>query len=169
MRIVIRRMRPEDRAFVVSSWVASFRRSPHAGMISMESWRDVMTAEVERVLARPRVKVLVVSDADAVDHLADLIGHLVWQEPSTAAEPPLVFFTYVKHGYRGNGFARRLFRVAGIDPTSPFNYVCQTRAAASLAEAGKLPRARWRPLLGRSNERSPQHEREDREDRPESA
>jgi len=165
MRIVYRRMKPDDRAFVVNSWLRSFRRAPSAGLIAMGRWSAVMVPEIEDILDRPRVRVLVAADPTATDHVADLFGHLVWEDDEHGGLP-LVYYCYVKHAYRGSGLARGLMNKAGIDPTSAFPYVCQTQAVSYLRDAGKLPHARWRPLLGRSNERN-QHEREEREDRRE--
>lgn len=153
MRLTVRPMQPADRSFVVESWISSYRRSPHAGLISMAAWHEVMTATIDGILARPAVRVLVAADADAADHTADLFGWLAWMPH---ADGPLVFFAYTKHAYRydpttrtGPRIASRLFRHAGIDPRGRFSYACLTHVVGTLSASGKIPRAKWRPLLGR--------------------
>lgn len=171
-------MQPEDRDFVVATWCASFRRSAYAGLVAMDDWFDVMTPQLEKIIDRPRVHVLVIADPTETDRIADLFGHLVWEDGVQEVERavvgstltikrpqpdphllPLVYFCYVKQDYRGHGFARGLMRAAAIDPSKPFNYVCQTHASTSMREKGKLPSANWRPLLGRYTNERKQHER----------
>lgn len=147
MRIVIRKMESDHRDFVIGTWLTSTRRSPSSGLIPMAQWRDVMSPILGGILAWPGVGVRLIVDVDAPPDVA-LIGHIVWRD-ADAHDPPLVFFCYVKHDYRGNGFARRLLEAAGIDERKAFDYVCQTRASVSMQEKRKLPRARWRPLRGR--------------------
>lgn len=152
MRIVYRDMKPEDRDFVVATWCSSLRRSPSSGMIARSRWFGVMEIEVKHVLDRAGVRVLVVKDLDAPAGV-DLFGHLVWEPDALraqgVADSPLVYFCYVKKDYRGSGFARGLFTAAKIPRESAYNFVCQTPAVMSLREAGKMPRATWRPNLGR--------------------
>lgn len=164
MRLVVRKMRPEDRDFVIGTWLHSYRRAPAAGLIAMDDWQAVMSPQLGKILDRPRVHVLVVADGDRGGaELADLFGHLVFED--LVGQPlPLVYFAYVKHAYRRSGLARSLMRAAGIDPTSAFPYVCETKAVQYLREAGKLPRARWCPLLGRQpNQPNQEREHERRE------
>jgi len=153
MRLTIRPMAPTDRNFVIESWISSYRRSPHSGLIPMAMWHEVMAPIITRIIDRPDVRTIVAADADATDHTADLFGWMTWMPRE---HPPLVFFTYVKHAARydiqsrtGARIATRLFRHAQIDPRAPFNYVCNTHVVGTLAAAGKIPKAKWRPLLGR--------------------
>lgn len=146
MKLHTRIMQPADRKFVISSWSSALRRSPWGGMVSAENWEKTMPAELEVILARPRVHVLVLADENVTDAVGDLIGYLVFD---ISAATPLIYFCYVKQGYREKGFARRLFRDATIDFNGKFNYVCKTYIINELMEAGKLRRATWRPLLGR--------------------
>jgi hypothetical protein len=166
-RIHHRPMQPGDRRFVVASWTSSYRRSPHAGLIDDDDWWAVMSAQVEKVLARPGVRVVVAADPTETDGVADLFGYLVWEPPAPTRREPLVFYCYVKQGYRWDPdskhnprIASGLFKAAGIDPRAPFLFVCNTQAVTYLSEAGKLPRATWRPLLGR-NFKPRDHGRED--------
>ncbi len=104
-----------------------------------------MDRQIGRILDRPRTQAWLVADADVTDGVADLIGHLVYEDDPV----PLVYFCYVKHDWRGNGFARGLLRAAEIDIARPFNYVCHTYMTDNLLKAGKMRHANWRPLLGR--------------------
>jgi hypothetical protein len=153
VKLVIRPMHATDRTFVVESWISSYRRSPHAGLISMGAWHEVMTATIDAILARPGVQVLVAADADAAAGESDLFGWLAWMPHE---DGPYVFFVYVKHAARydtasrtGPRIATRLFQHARIDPRGRFSYACLTHVVGSLSAAGKIPRAKWRPLLGR--------------------
>lgn len=159
MRLVYRTMRPGDRDFVIGNWLASYRKSHTAGMIPMDQWQPIMSPIFNRIVDLPDARTLVVADTAIEPGLPDLFGFIVWREAVShtvwrdSAEhieiAPLVYFVYVKYDYRGNGFARGLMRAAGIDPSSAFIYACETRASLSLQEKRKLPRARWRPLVGR--------------------
>ena len=159
MRVVYRRARDaDDRNFAAITWRASFRRSPYGGLTQMSRWVESTDADIALILAKPRVNIMIAADPDAKGRDADLFGHIVWEAPRQTGAlidlgtPPLIYFLYVKHDYRGNGFARGLMRAAGIDAVKPYNFVCRTHAADSLRDAGKMPRARWRPLLGRVTE-----------------
>lgn len=153
MKLITRVMQPDDRSFVVESWISSYRRSPHAGLVSMVAWHEVMSATIDGILARPEVRVLVAADADATDNVANLFGWMAWMPH---AEGPYVFFVYVKHAYRfdreartGPRIATRLFRAARIDPRGRFNYASNSHVVGEICAAGKIPRAKWKPLIGR--------------------
>lgn len=171
MRLATRSMLPADRSFVVESWIAAYRRSAHAGLVSMDDWHDVMTATIAKIIDRPEVRTLVAVDLDATDTLSNLFGHLVYEpfavgreynersrqymhrrlaaDRRTPAAEPLVWFCYVKRDFRKNGIARRMFNAASVNPRAPFHYVCNTQSAADVASHGKIPKAVWRSLLGR--------------------
>jgi len=77
------------------------------------------------------------------------------EEPALNALP-LVWYCNIKTGYRFDNastlnarIATALFREAGVDPRSPFPFVCHTPFVDRLREAGKLQAAEWRPELGR--------------------
>jgi hypothetical protein len=130
----------------MESWISSYRRSPHAGLVAMDDWHGVMEMTITKIIDRPDVRVLVAADCETGDGMSDLFGWLAWMPH---AEGPLVFFCYCKHAYRRAGIATRLFQHARIDPRGRFSYACLTHVVGSLSAAGKIPRAKWRPLLGR--------------------
>ena len=145
MRVVYRPMRPDERGFVISSWLLSYRKSMSAGIVPMDRWWEIMEPVVARYLARSRV--IVAADPTETTRTADLFGHVVYETPP--GRLPFVWYVYVKHDYRRNGLARGLLRTAGITVDTPIHYGCRTPVLTRLHEAGKLPRAEWRPLLGR--------------------
>ncbi|HEY4056668.1 MAG TPA: hypothetical protein VGM39_08665 [Kofleriaceae bacterium] len=151
--IAVREATAADRHFIVSSWTQSYRTAFTAGLIQAEDWYPIMDAQVEKVLARPDVRTMVAHDPNETDGIADLLGFLT---ADVAEIPPLVYYCYTKVSYRragrgriwdGPGVTRALFDAFGIDPERPFNYVCSTPMARTLAR--KIPMAKWQPLLGR--------------------
>lgn len=143
----------EDHAFIVDSWVASYRDAFTAGIIQVEDWYGVMIPTVEKILRRPDVCATVACVVGASDHVADLCGFIV---ADVAESPPLIYYVFVKPHYRrggrgrvwaGDGVGRNLFASIGVDPDRPFNYVCSTPMCRTLER--KMPMARWQPLLGR--------------------
>jgi hypothetical protein len=137
-----------DRAFVVDSWIDSYRTAHTAGMIGMSRWRMVMWPEVERVLDRPGTETIVAYETTETDHVADLYGFIC---VDTSDEPPIVFYCYVKQPYRQSGVARSLFKAAGVDPDLHFVYACRTGMVARLR--GKIPCAKFNPLSARFDTR----------------
>ncbi|MGE5803953.1 MAG: hypothetical protein ACM358_17040 [Gemmatimonadota bacterium] len=142
-----------DRHFVIDSWLASYRDAFTAGLIQVEDWYGVMIPQLDKVLAKPELRVVVASVAGVTDRVADLLGFIA-ADPDDA--PPLVYYVFVKPHYRrgghgrlwtGAGVGRGLFAAIGVDPALPFNYVCSTPACRTLQR--KIPMAQWRPLLGR--------------------
>lgn len=130
-----------DRDFVVGSWETSYRKAHTAGLILMEDWAKVMRAQLTKILDRDYVDCTVAFESDDP---AFVYGYLV-AEPGEA--PPLVYWAYVKQPYRRQGLATALFKAAGIDPASRFDFVCSTPLVPRLSKA--MPLAKWRPLLGR--------------------
>lgn len=145
----------DDWALVVDSWLSSFRTSHAAGLIAMEDWRSVMTGQVNKLLARPGVKVTVACRPGAEGTRADLYGWVAVEAAYTFLDragrerrmPPMVLFVYVKDHYRGMGFARGLLRAAGIELGDAFDYAAKTPVVSKLRT--KIPRARWNPLRAR--------------------
>lgn len=156
--IAVRDARAGDESFVVSTWSASFKTSHSAGLIQSEDWATVMHEQIAKVLARAGARTLVAYERTDPSFLYGFIAG-----DTTDARMPVVFYVYVKEPYReagwengkriGDGYARQLFRALGVDPARPFVYVCKTPIVSRLA--GKIPMARWNPLVARY----PQHPR----------
>lgn len=139
--ITHRPFEPDDRNFIVNSWVASYRDSDTAGMIQVDDWYAVMIPQVNKVLAKPDVETIVACGQSDTSHLYGFICF------DRADNPPLVYYVFVKSAYRRNGIAKGLFDAAGIRPDSVFHYVCSTPWASRLER--KMPLARWMPRRGR--------------------
>jgi len=153
MTVAYRPAEQRDRDFVVSSWSSSYRTSYVAGLISMDSWADVMHRQLANVLDRPDVRTVVAVDTEdraflygfltadttpQVEQLSDN-KHRTW--------PAMLYYVFVKAAYRRSGIARGLFDAAELDPRSQFLYACKTPLAGRLVN--KIPLAKWNPLVAR--------------------
>jgi len=146
-----------DREFVISAWSSSFRMSPYAGPLAMDTYADVMHAEIEQILARPSTQVIVAHEpGETIDGGRPfLYGFIVRR---IGGQRPYVYYVFVKHFYRRGGkrhaldvgHARGLFAAAGINPLAPFSYMCRTLWSDRLAT--KIPLAEWNPIAGRYEE-----------------
>lgn len=152
-----------DLRLVVDSWVSSYRTAHAAGMIAMDDWREVMCAQVQKVLDRPGVEVLVAykpGESPPLDVYGWLALEREYRISATVRERsrwgrrrmvqgrcPLVHYVYVLDAFREKGVARGLFRKAGVDPAKEFLYSCKTGFVSKLLP--KIPLAKWRPLIAR--------------------
>lgn len=152
MTVAFRDAEEADRHYIVDNWVASYRKAHAAGMIAMEDWYATMIPQVEKVLARPRVRTIVAFEV-GVSRIADIYGfitadpELETRIPRVGSFKGFVYYVYVKDAYRRSGHARGLFAAVGIDPSSRFLYACKTVMVTTLMR--KIPASRWEPLLAR--------------------
>lgn len=168
MTATVRPALPSDRQFVLSGWSSSFRRSRYAGIISMETWADVMHPEITRILDHPSTSTLVAEEPGETDERGApwLYGFIAFRG-SARTRRPYVYYTYVKSPYREarrrlgepQGVATLLLAAAGIDPRRRFEYACETASALSLAAAGKIPLAECNPFPARYLHQEQPHER----------
>ena len=170
-----RQMIDADRQFVVSTWSSSYRTSPYAGMLAMDTYADVMHREIDRILDHPSTRTIVADEPGETDHegrpflygfvcVRDLdvaVARLTLRASAAAADDcgpvranPYVYYVYVKRPYRRglhNGLPQamgtELFRAAGVDPRRPFEYGCHTSYCSQLSR--KIPRAQFNPLPAR--------------------
>ncbi|HKP06820.1 MAG TPA: hypothetical protein VJU58_06165 [Microbacterium sp.] len=169
MSVNYRRATPDDRVFVISNWVASFRTAHAAGLIPMKVWHGRMWEDAEWMIDKEAVETLVAEEDGT------LYGFLVHEPAAPRARwrvsagssgsldnLPYIYFAYTKE-YRRRG--RQAFGVAimsglvdaaDIDLGRQFGYACKTTSVIQLLDAGKIPGARWDPLRAR-------YERETRE------
>lgn len=139
---MIRPASPDDDAFILSGWSASYRMSRDLPFVQMDAYADFMHPVIRSVLARPRTQTLV--EAGEVQH-----GFISF-EPSQLGAPTQVHYVYVAKPYRRRGCASDLFHAAGIDPNGPFEYASRTRASWELQVLHKkTPLARFNPLRSR--------------------
>ena len=146
MAVAYRLAGEHDRRFVVYSLVKALKFEYTSGPIQMEDWREIMTSQLAKILSRPGVEVWVAYCPAETDHVADLYG---WLAVEHGHRLPLVHFMFVKASYRGEGFARGLCAAAGFDPARPLLHTCMTATVRSMRKAGKIPNARWNPLIAR--------------------
>jgi GNAT superfamily N-acetyltransferase len=141
----IRAATESDLRFVLSSWLASYRGAHAAGMIQMTDWVTVMSPQVDAVLSRVGVTVLVAGHPTAEPGTADVYGWIAAEHQGGTI--PLIHYCYVKHAYRRRGFARRLLQALRLSATDEIEYTCKTAVISKLK--AKMPRARWQPLRAR--------------------
>lgn len=119
----------KDRAFIVSSWVSSYKSSHFAGILANEDYAGVMYPTIERVLDRPETLSLLACDPDDSNLF---LGHIVAEiDPRENRrhqrwDMPILHFVYVKKYERGKGTARALLDAVGIDPQGYFVFTCKT-------------------------------------------
>lgn len=154
---------PDDRAFVIDSWVESYKHAHAAGLIPMHMYQRVYRESFNWILSRPNTETIVgVGPEDVllgwigVDRVPLVTrrdrrrvdGRVVWVEELVPSPVPLVLFAYVKDAFRGMGIGRQLFAAAGIDLDERFLY------ASKLSDTRELvlkhaPHAHWAPIAAR--------------------
>ena len=165
--VAIRKAIPSDLPLVLDNWLQSYRKSHAAGLIAMDQWSEVMTPQLERILARPGVEVLVAFRPGAAVG-SDVYGWLAlerdflvlksrfvrgaWENTLGPSDLPLVHFVYTLKIYRERGIASALLLAAGIGREDPFLYTCKTGISTRLAK--KYPRADWEPFVARYPKRA---------------
>jgi hypothetical protein len=150
-----RAMIPEDRDFVVSTWSASYRMSPHAGLLSMKTYAEVMHREVERIIDHPTTAVIVADEPGETDHEGrPFVYGFIARRRDLPHMRPYVYYVYVKTPYRRGrhrklpqAMATSLFLAANVDPRRPFTFACFTTYCEQLAR--KIPLAKWDPMPAR--------------------
>lgn len=155
---VIRLADEADRAFVVDSWLRSFRDAHAAGLIRMSRWKEVMRPEIEALLSRPGCVTKVMGHPER-DGATDLIGwaageptvQVMGKDSKLRADGPLLHMVYVKDIYRGMGHAKKLLEALGIDPTRRFLYTTKTAAATKTSDSycSLFDFGRWNPIPAR--------------------
>jgi hypothetical protein len=162
MTFSFRPSEPDDRNFIVDSWVRSYQFAHAAGVIATERWFPVMIPEVERLLDRPGSRTVVAYKTDEPDRLADLQGFITVDTDDETWGIPVIHYVFVKEFYRKSGRARGLFAAAGVDPKRPFIYTATTGVVSRIYHERKIPFARWDPLVARFAKDDPRRPRRGR-------
>ncbi len=126
-------MKDEDRNFIFNSWLRSFRKSHYAGPIPYNLYYDFYQKVIEQILRRDGVEVKV---AVPEEHPSQIIGYCVLEH---GFEKPVVHYCYVKQGFRGMGFAKRMVG------TTDFFYTFRTPSVRWLPSANFVPAIVRRP------------------------
>jgi GNAT superfamily N-acetyltransferase len=139
MKLAFRPAVREDRAFIIPTWSASYKKSRYAGLITSEDWADVMHRQLGKILDRAGARAIVAYDRQDPDYFYG------WIAGDTSEPTPVVYYVYTKEPYRRAGIARGLFAALGVDPTRYFVYVCSP-VNDSQELIRKLPSARFNTL-----------------------
>jgi GNAT superfamily N-acetyltransferase len=123
--VVFRESKPEDRAFIYSSWLRSYRDSEFARSLSTDIYFHGHRQVLERIL--DRATTIVACDPEDPDHIYGWLCHEM-------GYPPILHYVYVKHPYRGMGLGKQLF--AAFDQGGKFDYTHQGRLSEKLKERG---------------------------------
>lgn len=118
-------------AFVVRSWLSSFRKSDWAGPIPNNEYERIYLDTINQLLARG-ARVVVACNPDNPNHI---LGWMCYE--FTRDGKPVVHYVYVKSMWRQavkrygtpTGVATSLFAAAGIDPKARFFYTFRTNRA----------------------------------------
>ena len=155
----IRDASADDLAFIIDSWLASFRNSHFAGPISMRRYREVYRVEICSLIDRPGVIVRV---AYYRENPSQILGFLCFDRGRGNS---IVHFAYVKKPFRRRGIFALLMNDAGIDTKRKFSYTYRTRAASELtAKGARFERARFDPFDARYDPEHKEEEHEAKED-----
>lgn len=127
--IVCRPATPEDRVFILSTWIDSFRESPWCPPVAFDRMYKLFWNEFAAHLDRPNCATFVAEDQLLLGFIAG----------DVSVRPPLVFYVNVKAPYRRRGIATKLFAALNINPRLPFDYAFKTQKVVDLER--KIPHA----------------------------
>jgi len=101
-------MQPDDRNFILATWLRCFRQSPFTKHIPNDIFFDMHQQVIERFWKRPtaKTKIACLEDDENV-----IMGYLAFEN----TRPETLHFCYVKETLQGEGVARELFKQSGID------------------------------------------------------
>lgn len=150
--IKIRRAHAGDDAFVIDTWVESFRNAYAAGVVPMDYYQADYRRYVQWLLERRKPVVLVAYDSAAEVAGAELLAFMAYEETATfptgnttRTVGPVVHYVYVKEYARERGLAKALFSAARVDQHGPFVFTFKPTDL----DKSRVPRARWNPLIAR--------------------
>lgn len=141
--IIVRDERPEDRNFILSSWLRTYRRfSPFTRNISSPIFYEWHEKVIKRLFQRGAVAhVAALKDDDMV-----VLGYLVIEGvDQLAGINPIIHFALVKEAFHNAGVMRTLLYAARIDLKEPTEYTHHTYDIEPIL--GKYPKLRYNPYL----------------------
>lgn len=113
----VREKTNKDEPFIYSSWLHSYRPSKANNGMNKSVYFPYQTGIIEKILARPNVKVNIACSCDDDTHL---LGYLV-SEMSDPNDRFIVHYLYVKQAYRRMGLATSLLSQATADWLYPIS------------------------------------------------
>jgi hypothetical protein len=144
-----------DLEFVISGWSSSYRL--YAGLFAMETYADVMHAELATILARPSTAVTIAHEPGEFVETENGPREFAYGFIATRTDlpEPYIYYVFVKGAYRRArrrlglevGHATSLLRAAGIDARRPFRYGAETPLGRRLVR--HLPFATYDQLPAR--------------------
>jgi hypothetical protein len=143
--VTYRKAKQGDLAFVLSSFLASFRDAHAAGPLHQEDWQPVMSRTFQRWLRRPGAELWVAAHPTENDGQSDLYAWALVELPPSGGTPYLLY-CYSKLAYRKLGLIRNILKAALFDTGAPWEYATKTAVITSLDKAGKLTNGKWAPL-----------------------
>jgi GNAT superfamily N-acetyltransferase len=154
---------PADRAFIVDSWVESYRHAHAAGAIPMPHYQRVYRDAANWFLDQPGCVATVAeldgmlagfiaaqTDAQVMAHQRKRVGgRLQWVDELAPAGCPFVLYLYVKDAFRHHGIGLALMAAAGARPDSRFLYMSKTPMGDRFLKKHGFAYGSWRPLDAR--------------------
>lgn len=162
MTLLYRPATAADRAFIVDSWVESYRHAHAAGFSPMPLYQRHARESVNWYLDQPSTGAIV-AELDgmlagfcAADRTATTPGRvrrrvdggpLKW---GTEHRPvTMVLYLYVKDAFRHHGIGVGLMAASGVIPEGPFTYASKTPMGDEFLKRHQFIEGRWRPLDAR--------------------
>jgi hypothetical protein len=135
--VKLREFAPGDLAFIFSTWLRDLRDAD-PGPMPDDLWFPAHRSLLERIMAKPEVRVLMAVAADRPD---EILGYVV-AEPSE-----VVYWTFVRKGpLRGKGLAKMLLEAVSCPPSTPGAWTTAlSKIRLRLPGRGRLVRPRLRP------------------------
>ena len=122
--IVIRETRPDDKPFILNSWLKSYKdESLFAAEIRNDIYYKWHNEIIQRILERGTTKILVAASKEDSDVIA---GYLVTEK---IRGYDIAHYVYVKRAFNGLGICKLLFQISPLKYTSHM-----TRAGRPVAE-----------------------------------
>jgi GNAT superfamily N-acetyltransferase len=157
-----------DRAFIVDSWVESYRHAHAAGFTPMPLYQRHARESVNWYLDQPGVEATV-AELDgmlagfcAADRTATTPGRtrkrveggqLKWV--SEFRPTTMVLYLYVKDAFRRHGIGFGLMAASGVSPEGPFVFASKTPMGDQFLQRHGFVEGRWRPLDARFPKTNP--------------
>lgn len=99
--VLVRPVKPEeDLLFIFNSWLKSYRCSDFAMHIDNEDYYKNHHRLITSIIKQPNNSISIMCDPEDTSHI---LGYIIYN-----TKEPIVYYTYVKHGFRGLGLGRYL-------------------------------------------------------------